>query len=135
MFLNSINKNSRLFKFKFKYREDDFVLGILPFILLFFLNKCNYYYTLPVIFFNTIYWYRKTLIPFIFDVLFAINFINITFQKCIEKKIYILPSIFLIIGTVFLYLSYKNRVSGKRQIYEHIIFRLTFFIIFLLSEI
>ena len=41
MFLNSKNKNSRLFKFKFKYREDDFVLGILPFILLFFLNKCN----------------------------------------------------------------------------------------------
>ena len=132
MLLNSKNKNSGLYKFK--YREDDFVLGILPFILFGFINKCNYYYTLPVIFFNTIYWYRKTLVTFIFDVIFAINFISITFQKCIEKQTYILPSILLIIGTVFLYLSYKNSVSGKRQIYEHIIFRLTIFIIFLLSE-
>jgi membrane-associated HD superfamily phosphohydrolase len=124
--------NTRLFRYNF--RNDDFLLALNPFLMIPFLNENNQYYVIPVILFNLLYWTRKNLITFLFDSIFAIFFINMVFKKCYINEIYLLPFILTIMGLFFLYKSNQNILQNKRQIFHHIIFRLCFFIIFLISE-
>lgn len=124
--------NTRLFKYNF--RNDDFLLAFNPFLMIPFLNENNQYYVIPVILVNLLYWTRKNLITFLLDSIFAICFINMVFKKCFTNEIYLLPIILTIIGLFFLYKSNQNILQNKRQFFYHIIFRLCFFIIFLISE-
>ena len=124
--------NTRLFKYNF--RNDDFLLAFNPFLMIPFLNENNQYYVIPVILVNLLYWTRKNLITFLLDSIFAIFFINMVFKKCFTNEIYLLPFILTIIGLFFLYKSNQNILQNKRQFFYHIIFRLCFFIIFLISE-
>lgn len=125
--------NTRLFRYNF--RNDDFLLALNPFLMIPFLNENNQYYVIPVILFNLLYWTRKNLITFLLDSIFAIFFINMVFKKCYILGIYSLPVVLTILGLFFLYKSNQNILQNKRQIFQHTIFRLCFFIIFLISEI
>ena len=125
--------NTRLFRYNF--RNDDFLLALNPFLMIPFLNENNQYYVIPVILFNLLYWTRKNLITFLLDSIFAIFFINMVFKKCYIIGIYLLPIVLTILGLFFLYKSNQNILQNKRQLFQHTVFRLCFFIIFLISEI
>ena len=125
--------NTRLFRYNF--RNDDFLLALNPFLMIPFLNENNQYYVIPVILFNLLYWTRKNLITFLLDSIFAIFFINMVFKKCYIVGIYLLPIVLTILGLFFLYKSNQNILQNKRQLFQHTVFRLCFFIIFLISEI
>jgi len=125
--------NTRLFRYNF--RNDDFLLALNPFLMIPFLNENNQYYVIPVILFNLLYWTRKNLITFLLDSIFAIFFSNMVFKKCYIIGIYLLPIVLTILGLFFLYKSNQNILQNKRQLFQHTVFRLCFFIIFLISEI
>lgn len=125
--------NTRLFKYNF--RNDDFLLALNPFLMIPFLNENNQYYVIPVILFNLLYWTRKNLITFLLDSIFAIFFINMVFKKCYTIGIYLFPIVLTILGLFFLYKSNQNILQNKRQLFQHMVFRLCFFIIFLISEL
>ena len=57
------------------------------------------------------------------------------FKKCYIVRIYLLPIVLTILGLFFLYKSNQNIIQNKRQLFQHTVFRLYFFIIFLISEI
>ena len=125
--------NTRLFRYNF--RNDDFLLALNPFLMIPFLNENNQYYVIPVILFNLLYWTRKNLITFLLDSIFAIFFINMVFKKCYIIGTYLLPVVLTILGLFFLYKSNQNILQNKRQLFQHTVFRLCFFIIFLISEL
>jgi hypothetical protein len=125
--------NTRLFRYNF--RNDDFLLALNPFLMIPFLNENNQYYVIPVIIFNLLYWTRKNLITFLLDSIFAIFFINMVFKKCYIIGIYLFPIILTIVGLFFLYKSNQNILQNKRQLFQHTVFRLCFFIFFLISEL
>ena len=125
--------NTRLFRYNF--RNDDFLLALNPFLMIPFLNENNQYYVIPVILFNLLYWTRKNLITFLLDSIFAIFFINMVFKKCYILGIYLFPIVLTILGLFFLYTSNQNILQNKRQLIQHTVFRVCFFIIFLISEI
>ena len=125
--------NTRLFRYNF--RNDDFLLALNPFLMIPFLNENNQYYVIPVIIFNLLYWTRKNLITFLLDSIFAIFFINMVFKKCYILGTYLFPIVLTILGLFFLYKSNQNILQNKRQLFQHTVFRLCFFIIFLISEI
>ena len=125
--------NTRLFRYNF--RNDDFLLALNPFLMIPFLNENNQYYVIPVILFNLLYWTRKNLITFLLDSIFAIFFINMVFKKCYILGTYLFPIVLTILGLFFLYKSNQNILQNKRQLFQHTVFRLCFFIIFLISEL
>lgn len=125
--------NTRLFRYNF--RNDDFLLALNPFLMIPFLNENNQYYVIPVILFNLLYWTRKNLITFLLDSIFAIFFINMVCKKCYIIGTYLFPIILTIVGLFFLYKSNQNILQNKRQLFQHTVFRLCFFIIFLISEL
>ena len=125
--------NTRLFRYNF--RNDDFLLALNPFLMIPFLNENNQYYVIPVIIFNLLYWTRKNLITFLLDSIFAIFFINMVFKKCYILGTYLFPIVLTILGLFFLYKSNQNILQNKRQLFQHTVFRLCFFIIFLISEL